>query len=189
MASLSVAIDFVLKQEDALMSGDVTTLRGDSGGATRFGIASAYHPELMASGYFDSDRVSRESALAIAVQLYNTAYAEPLRITSIQDQAVATAVLSFGVNAGVPEAGKQLQEACVASGKPVTVDHIVGYGTLAAVNALDPNYLLAQFCDKVRTFYTDLATSNPNDAGDLDGWLNRVSAWQANAALLRSLAA
>ena len=50
MADVDKAVQFVLGLEDARLKGDVTTLPGDRGGATRFGLASASHPDLVADG-------------------------------------------------------------------------------------------------------------------------------------------
>ena len=177
MVDVKLAIDYVLKQEDSRLTGAVTTLAGDNGGATRFGIASAYHPELVAQGFYDPQRVGRDSALAMAERVYNVSYAAPLALAGFNDQAIATALLSFGVNAGVSRAGELLQAACVACGKPVVVDHKIGPGTLRAANSIDPGALLDEFSAGARRFYTTLAETHPQDARDLAGWLNRVTAW------------
>ena len=189
MSNLKLCVDFVLRQEDSLMTGKVTTIKGDSGGATRFGIASRYHPELVASGFFDVVKTPRDAALAVAEEVYAKVYAAPMCIAGINDQAIATAALSLGVNAGDPESAKLLQGACVSFGKPITVDGHIGPASLAAINSVNADALLALFCTKVRTFYTDLVVTHPEDARDLKGWLNRVAAWQASAASLRAQAA
>jgi type VI secretion system secreted protein VgrG len=189
MSNLKIAVDFVLKQEDSRLLGNVTTIRGDRGGPTRFGLASASHPELVSEGYYDPARVSRDAALATAEQVYGQTYATPLHIAEIDDQAVATAILSLGVNAWVKRPAQFIQEACVQLGQNISVDGEIGPGTLAAINSCDPEALLAAFCDRVRSFYRELARTNANDAVDLSGWLNRVNAWQTNAAVLRAQAA
>jgi hypothetical protein len=100
MSNLKSAIEFVLRQEDARLEGNVTMLPGDSGGPTRFGLASTSHPELVAKGCYDPSKVSRDAALAIAEQVHERTYATRLRIGEIDDQAVATAILSLGVMPG-----------------------------------------------------------------------------------------
>ena len=55
----------------------------------------------MASGFFDPVKTPRDAALVIAEAAYNSAYAIPLEIAGINYQAVAAAVLSFGVNGGL----------------------------------------------------------------------------------------
>ena len=172
----------MLKQEDSTLTGKVTTLKGDTGGATRFGLASSCHPELVSSGFFDPVKISRDAALVVAEAAYNSAYAIPLEIAGINDQAVATAVLSFGVNGGLLGDGKLFQQACVAAGKPVAVDGHVGPGTLAAANSINAGVLLNVFSAAADEFYTRLAAEDPQDAGFLKGWDNRVAAWSTSAA-------
>jgi lysozyme family protein len=186
MANLTAAVDFVLKQEDASLSGDVTTLPGDSGGATRFGLASADHPDLIRTGYYNPSIVPTTAALSIAEQVYISEYADPMHAGSITDQALATAVLSFGINSGTGQAARTLQSACVSLGQDVTVDGDIGPETLATVNSLNASQLLNTFCSGASTFYTGLAESNPEDAAFLQGWLNRVAAWQTYAASLQA---
>jgi lysozyme family protein len=186
MASSKVAIDFVLRQEDSTLSGDVTTLKGDSGGATRFGIASTAHPELVPQGYFDATKVSSAEALVIAEQVYDKQYAAPLNVPLISDQALATAVLSLGINAGLGRAGQILQRACVALGHAIATDGKLGPATIAAVNASNADSLLGAFSTATEDFYRSLVVTNPDDGRFLNGWINRVAAWTANAASLRA---
>ena len=91
MANLKIAVGFVLRQEDSRLEGAVTTLPGDSGGPTRFGLASTSHPELIAQGYLDASKVDRDTALAIAEEVYEKTNANPMRVSDINDQALATA--------------------------------------------------------------------------------------------------
>lgn len=182
MADVKAAIDFVLRQEDSTLSGKVTTLKGDSGGATRFGLASASHPELIATGFFDASKVNVLQALVIAENVYNQAYATPLRIAEIGDQALANAVLSFGINSGIGTAAKTLQQAVVRCGKTVDVDGKIGLYTLAVVNAIPGEYLLFTFSQLAKRFYSDLANSHPSDMAFLKGWNRRVQQWGGLAA-------
>lgn len=182
MSNLKIATDFVLRQEDSRLEGNITILRGDKGGATRFGLASASHPELVDQGYFDAAKVGRDAALAIAEKVYEQTYANPMRVAEINDQALATAVLSFGVNAYVMKPIEFLQQAATALGHPLKVDGQCGPATLAVVNAIDPTLLLNGFCAIVKAYYERLAQENAADQAFLKGWLNRVDAWQTDAA-------
>jgi lysozyme family protein len=188
MSIVRIATDFVLRQEDGRMTGAVTTIPGDRGGPTRFGIASRFHPELVAQGFFDTTRVGYGPALVIAESVYNTSYAKPLLIAGITDQALATAVLSFGINSGIVKPVKFLQLACSQLGHMLAADGQMGPQTLAIVNQENPDTLLAGFSNLARRFYVALAT-NPRNAPNLKGWLNRANAWQANAAQLRAAVA
>jgi hypothetical protein len=72
MADLKTAIDVVLRQEDSRMSGVITTISGDSGGRTRFGIAERWHPELTAAGFFTT--MPTAAALTVAEGVYAESY-------------------------------------------------------------------------------------------------------------------
>ena len=174
MANVDQAIDFVLSQEDSKMSGHVTTLKGDSGGATRFGIASKYHPELIEEGYFDENKVGRVAALVTAEHIYTHDYANPLLLWQIKDQKLANAVLSFAINAGVRTAAKMLQHAVDAF-----PDGMIGQATLHAVNTGDPVNFLAEFSELARQHYQQIVANNSSQLRFLNGWLNRVNAWTA----------
>jgi lysozyme family protein len=176
MASVKDAIDFVLRQEDSTLSGKVTTLAGDSGGATRFGLASRSHPELVQSGYF-SPKVGTAMALLVAEQVYATGYAAPLHIAEIKDQRLATAVLSMGINAGIGTSARLLQESCNIYKAGIKVDNEIETTSIASINRINPTQLLAEFSGACRSFYFALAAEHENDRPFLGGWLNRVSAW------------
>jgi hypothetical protein len=77
---------------------------------------------LVSQDYYDQAKVSRDAALAIAELVYEQTYATPLHIADINDQAVATAILSLGVSAWVKRPAQVIQEACVQLGKHISVD-------------------------------------------------------------------
>jgi lysozyme family protein len=177
VADVKRAIDFVIASEDRSMSGKVTTLKGDNGGATRFGIASKFHPELRDSGFFDAHKMLSDEALKVAEQVYTSDYAAPLHIDGINDQKVATALLSFGVNSGISRAAQLLQQACVRHNVHVDIDGKIGPYTLTAVNQTNPSDLLETYIDLAKNYYRDLAETHPNDARFLHGWENRADEW------------
>lgn len=172
MSDYNTAINFVLKQEDRTLSGHVSTLRGDNGGATRFGIASKYHPELIEQGFFDESKIDRLTALRIAKETYLSEYAKPLGVLKIQDQRLSTAVLSFGVNAPKPKAIETLQYSCGA-----VCDGIVGPSTLSKVNNGNAVEIFERFSTQCIAYYEHLAQKNEHDRPFLTGWKNRVYEW------------
>src|SRR5690348_11903465 len=97
MANFDEALAFVLRNEDAQLSGVVTQ---DSGGRTRFGIAERFHPGLGDTFYTEST----ERALDIAREIYRSEYWNPIRGDEIRDQQVATKMLDMAVNLGVRQA-------------------------------------------------------------------------------------
>jgi lysozyme family protein len=163
------SIDFVLKQEDATLSGVITNEVNDAGGLTRFGLCAKWHPELVAAGFYEPTMDSA-TARTMAETAYATAYANPLRLASINAQPVANALLSFAVNMGTFSAVETLQQVCGA-----IADGCMGPNTVAAVNAHDPATLLAAYCAIQANRYRGIAAANPTQQKFLAGWLNRVA--------------
>jgi lysozyme family protein len=174
VADLNQAIDFVINLEDAGLTGRVTCLRGDPGGRTRFGLAERWHPELTATGYFDT--MSNVQAIAVAQNVYAAQYAKNLAIPEITSQDVANRVLSFAVNEGQHEAVLLLQRALVACGQAVAEDGVPGPATLAAENACPPQGLVAQIRAVQKQFYIDLVAAKPSLQPELNGLINRAEA-------------
>lgn len=180
MADEEQAVEFVEKQEDSTLSGAITTLPGDSGGATRFGLASADHPELEAKGFYkETDGVPTiptVEALPIADIAYTEEYAAPACIGMIQDQALANRVLSFAVNEGEHQAIVILQRALNYLGCSLKTDGVMGPLTLEAINAQNPETLLATMRSMQADFYRHLVAVRPQLLPYLKGFLNRVNA-------------
>ena len=170
MSDPTQSIDFVLKQEDATLSGVITNEVNDAGGLTRFGLCAKWHPELVAAGFYEPTMDSA-TARTMAETAYATAYANPLRLASINAQPVANALLSFAVNMGTFSAVETLQQVCGA-----IADGCMGPNTVAAVNAHDPATLLAAYCAIQANRYRGIAAANPTQQKFLVGWLNRVAA-------------
>lgn len=167
MANVKAAIDFVLRQEDRGLTGKITQIPNDRGGLTRYGLTKKWHPELVASGFFST--MLRDPALVLAEQTYAREYALPLWIDRIAPQGVATALLSFAVNDGCPQALKLLQASA-----GVTVDGCMGPATLAAVNAADPKALLDALVAQQCAFYSRIVAGDPTQDKFLNGWLRRA---------------
>ena len=169
MSNPTQSIDFVLRQEDSTLTGVITNEANDAGGLTRFGLCAKWHPELVAAGFYEPTMDSA-TARTMAETAYATAYANPLRLASINAQPVANALLSFAVNMGTFSAVETLQQVCGA-----IADGCMGPNTVAAVNAHDPATLLAAYCAIQANRYRGIAAANPTQQKFLAGWLNRVA--------------
>lgn len=175
MTDVSAVIDAVMRQEDATLAGAIVNVAGDTGGTTRFGLASKWHPELRGTGYFTI--MGRDQALALAEKTLNDQYAAPMRIGQIADPKVAQKFLSFGVNAGAQVAVKRMQEAVnQVLAANVNVDGICGPDTVAAINRAMPQGLLNAFAVSVIRMYADLCNQRAADRNELLGWVNRALA-------------
>jgi lysozyme family protein len=180
MADVEKAVQFVLGLEDARLKGDVTTLPGDRGGPTRFGLASASHPDLVADGYYEVDndepKIPHDEALAIAEKVYAEQYGAKVHIEEIDDQDVANRVLGFAINEGSAEATAVLQRALNSLGASIAEDGRFGPATLTAVNAADPDSLIAALRSFERQFYAHLVSVRPELMPFYRGFLNRADA-------------
>jgi len=173
MSDVDVAIDFVLRQEDARMSGIITNVPGDKGGRTRFGVAETSHPELTHTGFYDT--MSNADALVVARTVYRYAYAAALMLSSIDDQQTSNALLSFAINEGTVSSIKVLQRALQGIDPKLIVDGEFGPGTLAVLNAGPAATVLKLLGVFQRAHYSAIIAANPSDAQFRDGWINRVN--------------
>jgi lysozyme family protein len=121
MADTATAVQFVLRQEDSRLTGEITTLKGDRGGRTRFGLAERFHLDLVKRGYYDIGEdgepvIPHDEALEIADQVYEEQYASALSLPFVESQDVANRLLSFAINEGPAEGIAVAQKACNALG-------------------------------------------------------------------------
>ena len=135
MANSKEAIEFVMKQEDSTLSGEVTT---DAGGRTRFGIAERFHSDLTSTGYYDE--MEGLAALSVAEEIYQKSYWVEVCGDQIENQDVANRVLSFAVNLGSKQAIVLLQRAANTLGAGLHEDGAMGTLTLKAVNLVRANH-------------------------------------------------
>jgi lysozyme family protein len=167
MADVQAAIDYVLGWEDASLSGVITT--APDGKRTRFGIDEHWHPELTNCLYFGS--MGQMAALQIARGIYETSYCAPLCIADIASQEVANKLLSLGVNVGVMNAAKMLQDAVNVMG-----DGRIGPLTLHALDLTDAAKVLSAMRLEAETYYEGLIARNPALEVYRAGWLRRAAA-------------
>lgn len=173
MADIQKAVEFVLRQEDASLSGISTKDSADSGGLTRFGVASKFHPELVRAGFYTCHR---DEALAMAVDVYKREYADPMYLDQVKSDAVATAMLSFAILRGVAAALLTLQASLNEYGEQLVVDGSMGPKTLAAINRADARELIQTYVAKTKMALTELTVKRPSQAKWLNGWMNRCNA-------------
>jgi lysozyme family protein len=109
---------------------------------------------------------------------YREYYWGPLDCSFINDQNLANKVFDIGVNQGVGESAKMLQEAVndlQLGGSQLVVDGDIGPATIAAVNAVPGSNLLTAFRARAEARYREIAANDPALAPDLDGWLVRLA--------------
>jgi lysozyme family protein len=97
----------------------------------------------------------------------------------ITSDEIGKRVFDFAVNGGPGTALKCLQEAVNSlstNGPSVKEDGLWGAKTVAAVNAADPELLLAGFKAKRLAYYHGVAATKPGAAQSLGNWTNRANA-------------
>src|ERR1700735_207948 len=161
MANVNAAIDYVLGWEDATLSGAITT--APDGKRTRFGIDEHWHPELSNCLFYSS--MGQVAALQIARGIYDASYCQPLCIAEIADQEIANKLLSLGVNVGVVNAARMLQDAVTVAG-----DGRIGPLTLHALDLADPQKVLADMREEAERYYDALVAKDPKLAVYRAGW-------------------
>ena len=174
MADIKLALTFVLRHEDAELSGVVTT--EPNGGKARFGVNSIAHPEAEKQGFYE---MSRDAALQWASDLFKYDYWNPVAGYNLADQNVANKVADLAFNTGVHEGTKILQKAINSlrdPGKGVVIDGMAGAHTIAQANALEPAELLKAIKEQAKNFYLQLQAARPNVYSTelRDAWFKRV---------------
>lgn len=166
MADKTGIINWVIRFEDSTLSGTVSDLPGDSGGTTRFGIASNAHPEIPPDFY----TTDTATALAEAQQIYAAEYWAPLQLDSVADDGLASVMMDFGVNSGVSRATKEVQALL-----GTVSDGVIGPETLGLLEGANQPALAIQLRSARASWDQEVAAANPGDAPYLANWLARAA--------------
>jgi len=193
MSSFQPAFEFVMSHEDPHCTGKVTV---DAGGRTRFGIAQKFHPDLP-DAFFTGPAAD---ALKQAEEILRRDYWDSMRLSEIANQNVANKLFDMAVNMGVHQAAVYAQRAAnglihaqvalpTANGDagltpltpltpmfPLREDGVLGEKSVATINSFDPIRYYGLLCDLSRQHYVHVASINPAQAGNLQGWLKRAAA-------------
>jgi len=116
----------------------------DPGGATKWGIASKFYPQV------NVETLTREEAVAI----YRRDWWERYGYGRLHNPILAAHVLVLAVNAGPSDAGVVLQKALNLLGAGVAEDGVVGSVTIAKCNQEEvPSLLVGAFVDRAVNLY------------------------------------
>lgn len=156
------AINRVLRHE-----GGYNDIAQDAGGATNFGISLRFLKSIKRNPTKeDIQKLTREDA----IDIYKKNFWDANAYYKITNADVAAKVFDLTVNMGAKQSHKLLQRAVrAASGVVLTVDGLLGSKTLQAVNAGEPNALLAALRSEAAGFYRLL-----NQPTFTKGWLKRA---------------
>lgn len=139
----------------------------DRGGATKWGITHTEYDAYRTSKSLPTRDITQLTTDEM-YEIYYYSYWLPAGGGKLSD-GLDYAVFQAGVNDGVGTAVMMLQGLV-----GVTRDGIIGPQTLAAVNELDQAQVIRMFLEAQREHYAAIVARNPDQAGNLDGWYNRV---------------
>lgn len=148
MTNTEIAIDFVLRNEDAKLSGVI--VRDNNGARVRFGVNERFHPKLTDAGFYGT--MEHDEALDLAREVYADEYAAPLKIDALNSDVMACKVLDIAANASVIQAAHLLQRSLNGCGAQLNEDGIVGSKTVEAANAVDLEEWKAAFVTALAAF-------------------------------------
>lgn len=166
--------------------------RADRGGETFKGIARRRWPTW--SGWVKIDKLKRlpgfpatalaDKAIDEDVKIfYRINFWDPIRLSEIDDRAIALELYDTGVNQGTGTAARYLQEALNILnrngeyGADLKEDGALGPATIARfkqVNLKDRKKLFNLLNILQGAFYIDLAKRDTSQRDFIRGWLNRV---------------
>jgi lysozyme family protein len=178
MAVFEKALAFVLANEGVLRE-DST----DPGGITKYGISLRFLREvppetLRRAGIFEpiNEQTIRELTSDQAMWLYRLEFWEKAPFSQLQNQKNANYIFDMCVNHRLAQGIKIAQRAvcdCQKNREYLLDDGIMGAKTIQGIN--QAGFLLQYAMIGERSgFYRMLARVNPNQAKDLNGWLNRA---------------
>jgi lysozyme family protein len=152
MANFNLAIGTILEHEGGYVNDP-----NDPGGETKFGISKRTYSHI------DIKNLTLDQAKAI----YKTDFWDPIKGDSITDQALATAIFDFAVNAGVQTATLQMQTAL-----GVKADGVIGPKTLEALNKSQG--VRKDFAKARVKYYVNIVKRRQSQIAFLESWMNRT---------------
>lgn len=198
MSTFEQAIKVVLMHEGGWVNDP-----SDLGGETNFGISTLIierermtpeylglaivpPPPVVVNGVetLQSIRARRNFAgwlkpltVTTATKIYRQLFWDRYGYGRILDQASATKVFDFGVNAGPHNAGAVAQTAANACGPfGLKVDGSLGDKSYAAINASEPRMFLAQMRKAMEDYYNLIIAKRPLNEKFRSNWMHRA-AW------------
>lgn len=163
MADFDLAFDHLIDVEGGYVDDG-----NDPGGETKYGISKRQYPAVDIAG------LTLEGAAAI----YRADYWDPLRLSEVENQDIATEVFEAGVNVGPKLAVRWLQKSLnLLTDLQLLEDAQLGPKTLAAVNGYpQPRHVLLCLNGFQFDRYRQLCEQKPATYKRyFRGWLKRVA--------------
>lgn len=151
------------------IEGGTSNNSADHGGLTQCGVTQATY-----DNYRSSKGLPLQPVTMITQAEIDAIYFAGYWLTSQAGNLpvpVDMCVFDAAVNSGPGRSAKLLQAAV-----GVTQDGAIGPATIAAVNAMPPLTVAANFIGARDAFYRDIVNNDPSQGAFLKGWLNRDNA-------------
>lgn len=138
----------------------------DFGGATKCGISKRWFPHVDV----------KNLTWGKAYEIYEREFWDRLKLSSIDDQAIANKLMLAVVNMGDGDAVKAIQSAVNRFNRtPLQVDGVLGSLTIAGVNSYDPGKLLIAFKVELAKHYIKVYDLYPTTQSKfIVGWITRA---------------
>ena len=157
------AIELVIKHEGGYVKDPL-----DRGGETYKGISRRFFPkwegwEIVDIDHFD-DRLDD-----LVVEFYKEYFWDPLKLSNVEDDFVASMLMNVGVNQGKKSVAKKIQRIL-----GVTQDGIIGPVTIGKLNEANRDAFVYQFIIETVDLYTHIINKDRSQKKFITGWLNRA---------------
>jgi len=162
--NFSKALSFILQSE-----GGYSNHLADKGGETNMGIAKKFYP----------NEDIKNLTIERAGEIYKSDYWDKVKGDWLPS-GIDYVVFDSAVNHGIGNAGKFLQKAINRINGPVTVDGIIGTGTLGKAIKLG-NTLVVEIIRERDIFYRKIIANDPSQEVFFKGWMNRLSRVMVNS--------
>jgi lysozyme family protein len=174
MADFAPAVALTLQHEGGFFHNSVTGEVVNRGITLAFVRDCGYNPTA-------DEAFIQNLTLDQTSDIYRKYFWDRYNIGAIADQNLANKVFDLTVNMGPGGSAHDgaltlLQKAVNDCGGHCAVDGIIGPQSIAQINAENPVQLLAAYRARAGERYREIATADPNVAGDLNGWLARLHA-------------
>jgi lysozyme family protein len=187
MSNFENAVNFILKNE-----GGYSNDEADSGGETYMGISRKYNPmwegwEIIdgakenyssASRWF-KEELDKYNIKEKVINFYKKNYWDPLRLSNIKINKVATKILDMSVNLGIPRTASIVQMCVNMCGfNELKLDNIIGSNTINLLNSVTEkdggDLLLKLLTLQQGHIYMKICQLNSSQEKFIRGWINRL---------------
>ncbi len=178
MALLQYAMPTIFLQE-----GKFSNDPGDPGGPTNYGISLRFlkdadleFADINHDGHIDIEDIKAMN-VGDATKLYDIYFWSRYKYGLIDNQELATRLMSICINAGPMVAHQAVQRAIMSVNHNLVIidDGVLGPKTITAINSCNRDAIIAAYKSEVSNFYRGLVQMKPQFAKYLKGWLNRVN--------------